>query len=62
MNEIEKDEELKNQAIGWAVALPTILIALAAGAGVFSLLIGLCSAVAVMFWRLKKNECKEVTK
>lgn len=62
MHEIEKDEELKNQAIGWAAALPTIALTFAAGAGWFSVVLGLVAAMAAMTWRLKKNELKEVAK
>jgi hypothetical protein len=54
MNEIEKDEELKNQLVGWGVALPTILLAFFAGAGALSLLFGAVAAVGVLTWRIKK--------
>lgn len=59
---IEKDEELKSQAIGWAAAVVAILIGLAMGAGTFSVLLGLVAAVSTMIWRIKKLERKAVAK
>jgi len=61
MNE-NKDEILKNQLVGWGVALPTIALASAAGGGMFSVLLGAIAAVSVMLWRIKKNEQKEAAK
>lgn len=58
----EEDEVLKNQLVGWGVALPTIALCWAAGAGAFSVLLGLCAAMVALTWRLKKNERKVMKK
>lgn len=59
---LDEDEVLKNQLAGWGAALLTIALALAAGAGVYSGLLGLVAAMAAMTWRFKKNERKAVEK
>jgi 4-hydroxybenzoate polyprenyltransferase len=57
-----EDEVLKNQLVGWGAALAATLLALAAGAGTFSGLIGLAAAMVAMTWRHIKNERKVAEK
>lgn len=62
MNRTETDEELKNKAIAWAVALPIIFAGALMGAGAYSVFIGGAAAVLVVVQRQKKIEIKEVEK
>lgn len=60
--EKNENESLKLQLVGWGAALPTIALGVVAGAGVFSVLLGVVAAVAAMMWQLKKNEREVVEK
>jgi hypothetical protein len=60
--ELDENEVLKNQLVGWGVTLAAALLGLSAGAGVFSGLIGLAAAIVVMTWRIKRNEERGVAR
>jgi 4-hydroxybenzoate polyprenyltransferase len=59
---LDEDEVLKNQLVGWGAALAATLLALAAGAGAYSALLGLFAAVVAMTLQIIKKERKGVAK